>query len=630
MCGIFALFSSKYIKTNKRIRAYATRMIENIKHRGPDGTGIIQTEHGCIAHKRLAIIDLSSKSDQPLVNTENNLFLSINGEIFNYKNIKLELKHKYHMSEHGEHYVEYIYKTDSDCEPILALYEYYSKFYNKHVNFNDFYDKNHTGKYINEYNLDNVVLTHDMIVKLLEHLDGQFSFVLHCTITNMVLVARDPYSITQLYWGIDINGNIQIASELKALESCISVEILEGGSYLYFSALNPIIKPVRYFAETKAGSWLDASKKEELQYYYDPQPLLNDIEQQNLMCNIRNTLENEVEKRLMCDMPNGFAVCLSGGLDSSLLASITMRYMKAHPEKYGLNPELHTFSIGIKDESNDLIHAREVAKFIGSIHHELHFTPEEAIRELNDTIYHAETYDITTIRCSILHRIMCKKIKEFGFKMVLSGEGADEINGSYLYFHQAPNDEEHQLECKKRLLELGYFDCLRVDKSSMSASCETRVPYLAYDFVKLLINVHKDIKTQKGIEKYIVRKAFDLKDENGMPLYLPESVLWRVKIQFSAGIGINHINELKKYTDVMVNTHQKYAYENRHIIYPFNTPFTTEAFYYRMVFEQYFQNRSHLVKLWVPNSSWTGITNMDPSGVSGALLYDADELHKNH
>ena len=614
MCGIVALFSSKNIKTNEIIRKYVLEMAAKIKHRGPDNSGLVQTDYSCIAHNRLAIIDLSADGNQPLTNTDNSLILSVNGEIFNYKDIKNELQHKY------DEYNKYTYKTNSDCEPILALYEYYSREQDKLEQ-----DKLEPIKTYKKYN----ILTHDNIVKLLGNLDGQFSFVLHCTITNMVLVARDPYSITQLYWGIDISGNIQIASELKALESCVVVEILEGGSYLYFNVLEPIIKPIKYFAETSSGSWLDSTKEEGIQYFYDEQPLLNKDEQQTLMNNVRITLEREVEKRLMCDMPNGFAVCLSGGLDSSLLASITMRYMKAHPEKYGDNPILHTFSIGIKDESNDLIHAREVAQYIGSKHHELHFTPEEAIAELNDTIYYAETYDITTIRCSILHRIMCKKIKEYGFKMVLSGEGADEINGSYLYFHQAPSDEEHQLECKKRLLELGYFDCLRVDKSSMSASCETRVPYLAYDFVKLLINVHKDIKTQNGIEKYIIRKAFDINDDAGLPLYLPSTVLWRVKIQFSTGIGIRHINALKDYTEQEINLNHLNVYENRHIIYPFNTPPTKEALYYRLQFDKYFVNRSNVVKYWFPNTSWPGITSIDPSGLASPA-YKQDEQHTNH
>lgn len=616
MCGIFALFSPTLIKQDKQdnkdkqdkqdnkdtniLKKYALKMSDKLKHRGPDASGLVETQHSIIAHNRLAIIDLSSDGVQPFKNNDNNLILCVNGEIFNYKDIKNVLKDKYNY--------DYKYKSNSDCETILALYEYYAS-----------------------VAVPIPVLSHNNIVKMLGMLDGQFSFVLHCTKTNMVLVARDPYAITQLYWGIDMNGNIQIASEIKALETCIRVEILPGGSYLYFNVAGginsglPVITPIFYFLETEKGSWLSKYDPN----FYEQQPILSNDDQNILMCNIRTILETEVEKRLMCDMPNGFAVCLSGGLDSSLLASITMRYMKAHPEKYGLKPVLHTFSIGIKDESNDLIYAREVANFIGSTHHELHFTPEDAIKELHDTIYYTETYDITTVRCSILHRIMSKKIKEMGFKMVLSGEGADEILGGYLYFHQAPGDIEHQSECKKRLLELGYFDCLRVDKSSMSASVETRVPYLAYDFVKLLINVNKDVKTQKGIEKYIVRKAFDVKDSSGIPVYLPESVLWRLKIQFSTGIGHRHIDTLKAYTEEQVNEKYLSIFENRCTIYPFNTPPTKEALYYRIKFNEYFPNRENVVRYWFPNTTWPGITNIDPSGLSSPA-YQKNEAHTTH
>ena len=572
MCGIFALISSQPIGSNTKVRKYALRMSAKLRHRGPDGTGYMQTEHGCFAHERLAIIDPDG-GNQPLKNKDNTLILCVNGEIFNYKHLR-------------EQYHTYPYKTGSDCESILALYDHY---YNE---------------------TSSTELTHNQIVQILGQLDGQFSFVLHDIRSHMVLVARDPYGITQLYYGINKYGNIQIASELKALENCVKVEVMPSGNYLYFDARHPIIKPINYFAETSSGSWLDYTKKDE-QYYYSEQPILNELEQNELCSQIRYTLEKAVEKRLMTDVP--FGVCLSGGLDSSLIASITMRYMKQHPEKYGENPVLHTFSIGFKGESTDLIYAKEVANFIGSVHHEIHMNSVEALNSLEDVIYHTESADITTTRASICNYLLARKIQSYGIKMVLSGEGSDEVLGGYLYFHQAPNDYEHQMECKKRVLELGYFDCLRTDKSLLGNSIEGRYAFLDCDFVKLMINVHKDVKCQKGIEKYIVRKAFDINDENGKPLYLPKSVLYRQKCQFS-NCGKNHCDILKEYAEKEVNDKYLIAYENREILYPVNTPPTKEAFYYRIIFESIYPHKGNVYKYWIPNTKWNNVSS-DPSGL---------------
>jgi asparagine synthase (glutamine-hydrolysing) len=587
MCGIFALISNRNILDNNKVRKYTLKMSSKLRHRGPDGTGYMQTEHGCFAHERLSIIDPNG-GNQPLKNKDSTLILCVNGEIFNYKELKAQYSH-------------YPYKTGSDCETILALYDHY---YNETAE---------------------TVLTHNQIVSILGQLDGQFSFVLHDTRSYMVLVARDPYGITQLYYGINKYGNVQIASEMKALENCVTVEVMPAGSYLYFDARHPIITPVRYFAETPGGSWLDSTKNTLEQYYYSPQPILSPLEQDELLVKIRTTLENAVEKRLMTDVP--FGMCLSGGLDSSLVASITMRYMRAHPEKYGDNPILHTFSIGIKGESTDLIYAKQVADYIGSVHHEIYFTPEEALNALDDVIYHTESADITTTRASICNYLLARKIQSFGIKMVLSGEGSDEVLGGYLYFHQAPNDKEHQMECKMRVVQLGYFDCLRTDKSLLGNSVEGRYPFLDCDFVKLMINVHKDVKCQKGIEKYIVRKAFDIKDDAGNPLYLPTAVLYRQKAQFS-NCGANHCTTLMEYAEREVNDKHLIAYENRHILYPINTPPTKEAFYYRLVFETMFPNRGNVYKYWIPNTTWENVSS-DPSGLC-QVTYKKDEQYVDH
>lgn len=587
MCGIFALISSYPIINIPKVRKYALRMSAKLRHRGPDGTGYHQTEHGCFAHERLSIIDPAG-GNQPLKNKDDTIILCVNGEIFNYKELR-------------EKYSNYPYRTKSDCESIIALYDHY---YNETVE---------------------PVLSHSQLVAILGQLDGQFSFVLHDTRSSMVFVARDPFGITQLYYGINKYGNVQFASEIKALENCVRVEVMPAGTYMYFNSQHPIIQPKTYFSETIGGSWLNHPIINGQKYSYNPQPILSSEEEENqLLLKIRETLENAVEKRLMCDVP--FGLCLSGGLDSSLVAAITMRIMRENPDKYGVNPVLHTFSIGIKGESSDLVYAREVANFIGSEHHEIHFTSEDALNAIEDVIYHIESADITSVRASICNYLLARKIQSYGVKMVLSGEGSDEVLGGYLYFHQAPNDEAHQLECKMRVLDLGYFDCLRVDKSCLGNSVEVRVPFLDTEFVKLCINLNKDVKCQRGIEKYILRKAFDLKDSNGRPLYLPENVLYRQKCQFS-NCGVNHCDTMKSFAEKQVNERHSIAFENREVLYPVNTPPTKEAFYYRLIFESIFPHRGNIYKYWIPNTRWENVS-ADPSGLC-QKAYKEDEKYIN-
>lgn len=246
---------------------------------------------------------------------------------------------------------------------------------------------------------------------------------------------------------------------------------------------------------------------------------------------------------------------------------------------------------------------------------------------IENVIYHLETYDITTIRASTPHFLLAQKIQSMGIKMVLSGEGSDELLGGYLYFHKAPTDEEHQLECKQRVLDLGYFDCLRADKSTMAHSVEARYPFLDTEFINLCMNINKDVKTQKGIEKYILRKSFDIKEVteeenkeeskikiNIKPMYLPDEILWRQKEQFSDSITYRWIDTLKADTDKEVMENCKIAYNHRELLYPYNTPQTTEAFYYRQIFERLFPNREKTVKCWYPNTRWKGNNSSDPSG----------------
>ena len=574
MCGILALLSHKPIIGNY-LKSQAIKSTQKLKHRGPDGTGIYQTKYACFAHTRLAIIDPTG-GNQPFVN--DSLILCVNGEIFNYKELKNE-------------YPEYNYKSKSDCEPIMAMYSALAQ---------------------------NSTLSHSQIASMIGKLDGQFSFILHDTNTDMVLVARDPFGITQLYYGMTKDGIIQVASEMRVMEDCISVNVVPGGHYLYFDVKNPVIESTPYFQDTPDGTWLrqsseggsDGGSNGVCVYDYEPSGLLSEEEQNVLQNQIKTAFEDSVIKRLMADVP--FGILLSGGLDSSLVASVVVKYIRAHPEIYGEGVDIHTFSIGDKD-STDLPYARKVADFLGTKHHEIGFTVEDGMNAIPTIINNLETYDITTIRASTPHYLLAQKIQSLGIKMVLSGEGSDEILGGYLYFHQAPTDEEHQLECKRRVLDLGYFDCLRADKSTMSNGLELRVPFLCSKFVKLCINIHKDVKTQNGIEKYILRKAFDIY-ENGIPVYLPSDVLWRQKEQFSDSITYRWIDTLRNDTDKEVRDKSLVAYNNREFLYPYNTPQTTEAFYYRQIFETLFPNREKTVKCWAPNTRWKGISSTDPSG----------------
>ena len=602
MCGIYALISNKPINDTK-YRRHSIKASHRLRHRGPDGTGYHQTKYCCFSHMRLSIIDPKS-GIQPLTTQDDSVVLCVNGEIFNYK----ELKQKYKY---------YNYKTGSDCEVILALYE-------------DIMDNNKDS-----------ILSHYQIVYLMSQLNGQYSFILHDTKNNMVFVARDPFGITQSYYGMDKYGNVHIASEMKALEKCITISVMPNGCYLYFDATNPVLNPKHFFCNTPDGNWMNdlngnsgnsesgngGNGENTITYEYQEQKLLTQKEQDLLLTKIRESFEKAVIMRLMSDVP--FGILLSGGLDSSLVASVAVKYIREHPEIYGTNPTIHTFSIGDKD-STDLPYARMVAEFLGTTHHEIDFTVEEGINSIDEIVNVLETYDITTIRASTPHYLMSRKIKSMGVKMVLSGEGSDEILGGYLYFHKAPNDMEHQLECKRRVLDLGYFDCLRADKSTMGNGLESRVPFLDTEFVKLCINIHKDIKTQpqapftngKPIEKYILRKAFDIKngkdgkDKDGKykPIYLPDEVLWRQKEQFSDSITYRWIDTLKSFTDKEVRENFLTAFNNRDYLYPYNTPQTTEAFYYRQIFEKIYPTREKTVKAWAPNTKWLGINSSDPSG----------------
>ena len=316
---------------------------------------------------------------------------------------------------------------------------------------------------------------------------------------------------------------------------------------------------------------------------------------------------------MMSDVPYG--TLLSGGLDSSLISSIANKILQERSDlKVKWGKKLHTFSIGLVG-SPDLKAAREVADFLDTIHYEYNFTIQEGLDAIEDVIYHLETYDITTIMFSTPMYLMSRKIKATGIKMVLSGEGADEIFGGYLYFHNAPNEEEFHKEIIKRVKNLHYFDCLRANKSTMAWGVEVRVPFLDKQFLETAVPIKHEYKL-KNIEKYILRKAFDVTENNKK--YLPDSVLWRQKEQFGDGVGYNWIDKLLEITN---DKYTEREFEELSSKYSYNKPSTKEGLYYREIFEKLFKNCEKAVEKWIPSTQWDGVKE-DPSG-------RAQNIHEN-
>ena len=376
---------------------------------------------------------------------------------------------------------DYQYLTQSDCEVILALYR------EKGVNF-------------------------------LEDLNGIFAFALYDVENGTYLIARDHIGIIPLYMGWDQYGNFYVASELKALEGyCNKIEEFKPGHYL-------------------------CSKDGEVKRWYqrDWMEYKNVKDNPTSIKELRGALEAAVHRQLMSDVPYG--VLLSGGLDSSVISAIAKKYSSRRVEDKDSAawwPQLHSFAVGLEG-SPDLAAAKKVADHIGTVHHEIHFTVQEGLDAIRDVIYHLETYDVTTIRASTPMYLMARVIKSMGVKMVLSGEGADEIFGGYLYFHKAPNAEAFHEETIRKLGKLHLYDCLRANKSLASWGIEGRVPFLDKEFMDVAMRLNPEDKMIKNgrIEKWVVRKAFED--------YLPESVAWRQKEQFSDGVGYSWIDKLKE------------------------------------------------------------------------------------
>ncbi|MCM4155865.1 asparagine synthase B [Gramella sp. AN32] len=405
-------------------------------------------------------------------------------------------------------------------------------------------------------------------------LDGVFSFVV--VDGEDFIVGRDPIGVKPLYYGQDESGAMWFSSEMKALaDACVEFSAFPPGHYY-----TPKTGFVRYYQP----EWFDSEKS--------VQPL--DLKK------LRESLIAATKKRLMADVPLG--VLLSGGLDSSLTSSIAARLIEGSGQK------LHSFSIGLDADAPDLVAARKVADFLGTEHHEIHFTVEEGIEILEKLVWHLETYDVTSIRASTPMYFLSKVIAEKGIKVVLSGEGADEILGGYLYFKNAPSAEEFQRETVRRVQRLATADCLRADKSTMAHGLEARVPFLDKEFLQTAMEIvpeEKMAQTYDGVEKYILRKAFDTPERP----FLPQEVLWRQKEQFSDGVGYNWIDQLIEYASKQVTDTELETAAGK---FPVNTPTTKEAYFYRTIFHKHYPQDSaaKTVKKWIPK--WQ--KDLDPSG----------------
>ena len=420
----------------------------------------------------------------------------------------------------------YEFLTKSDCEVILSLYR------EKGINF-------------------------------IEDLNGIFAFALYDIENDVYLIARDHEGIIPLYMGWDHNGTFYVASEMKALEGfCETIKSFPPGQYFY-------------------------SKDGELKTWYKRDWMEYDAVKDNTsnIDELRRALESAVKRQLMTDVPYG--VLLSGGLDSSIVSAIAKKFASQRVEsgdKQGAWwPQLHSFAVGLKG-APDLLAAKKVADHIGTVHHEINFTVQEGLDAVRDVIYHIETYDVTTVRASTPMYLLARVIKSMGIKMILSGEGADEIFGGYLYFHKAPNAEELHKETVRKLSKLHMYDCLRANKSLSAWGVEGRVPFLDKEFMDVAMRLNPKDKlsgTVGRIEKWILRKAFED--------YLPEEVAWRQKEQFSDGVGYSWIDTLKELTSQQVTDEQMSHAAER---FPINPPMTKEEYYYRSIFEEHFPSQT--------------------------------------
>ncbi|KAH8833820.1 glutamine-hydrolyzing asparagine synthase [Flagelloscypha sp. PMI_526] len=583
MCGIFAVHG---IDKASVVRAHFISLSKRQRHRGPDWSGCFVGKECTLVHERLAIVGVESGA-QPLVSEDGQIILAVNGEIYNHLTLRASVG------------PDVKFKTHSDCEVIIPLYKKHDK-------------------------------------DLCNLLDGMFSFVLldESVSPSRIIAARDPVGITTLYqgWSSKRPGAVYFASELKALiDDCDRIISFPPG-HVYDSRDQ---STTRYYRP----SWWDG----DIDGGVIPTTSAD-------LALVRETLEAAVRKRLMSEVPYG--VLLSGGLDSSLIAAIAARETEkiaqaqwevrkrklqeissgpstpAPGQKDDMSllaawPQLHSFAIGLEN-SPDLLAARKVAHYLGTSHHEYVFTVQEGLDAIPEVIYHLETYDVTTVRASTPMYLLSRKIKAMGVKMVLSGEGSDEIFGGYLYFHAAPDAPSFHQECVRRVKNLHTADCLRANKSTMAWGLEARVPFLDKKFLEVTMNINaKEKMFSKGslqerdedgkpkMEKYILRKAFDCSPD-GKP-YLPSSILWRQKEQFSDGVGYSWIDSMKDHANAVVSDEDFADRQNK---WSFDVPDTKEGYYIRQVFDGLFPSEAaaSTAVRWIPRGDW-GCAS-DPSGRS--------------
>lgn len=446
----------------------------------------------------------------------------------------------------------YEFQSNSDCEVLLALYQ-------------------------------------EKGVNLFDELNGIYAFALYDIENNSYLIGRDHMGIIPLYMGYDDFGQFYVASELKALEG-----------------ICPNIKefPAGYYYDSRDGELKQWYKRDWMEYD-------NVKDNDTDLGVLKKGLEDAVHRQLMSDVPYG--VLLSGGLDSSIISAVAKKFaarrIENNNETEAWWPQLHSFAIGLKG-APDLIAAQKVADHIGTVHHEIHFTVEEALDALSDVIYHIETYDVTTVRASTPMYLLARFIKSMGVKMVLSGEGSDEIFGGYLYFHKAPNAKALHEETVRKLDKLHLYDCLRANKTLAAWGVEGRVPFLDKEFMDIAMRMNPQDKMcgNEKIEKYALRKAFEG--------YLPESVTWRQKEQFSDGVGYNWIDTLREVASKKVTDKQMEKAAER---FPINPPMSKEEYWYRTMFEENF-----------PSASAAGTVPSVPSvACSSAVALEWDASFKN-
>lgn len=519
MCSILGVFDLRPGADLGPLRPLALSLSARQRHRGPDWSGVHVEPRALLVHERLAIVDPTGGA-QPLHSEDGDLTLAVNGEIYNHRSLEGALRKPY------------AFQSGSDCEVINALYAE---------------SKARDGGDIGAW---------------LDRLNGIFAFVLWDRAAGRFIIARDPIGVCPLYWGHDADGRVWVASEMKALvRVCDDVAQFPPGHY--FDSTDGQLH--RYYER----AWRD----------YDATAGVQVSARE-----LREAFEAAVHRQLMSDVPYG--VLLSGGLDSSLVAACAARFARRRVEDGDETeawwPRLHSFAIGLNG-SPDLAAAEVAAKALGTVHHGFTYTFEEGLDALPEVIRHVETYDVTTIRASTPMFLLARRIKAMGVKMVLSGEGSDEVFGGYLYFHKAPNAREFHAETIRKLDALYNYDCLRANKSMMAWGVEARVPFLDTEFLDVAMRmdaqnkmIDKTSATRK-MEKAVLREAFEG--------YLPPEILWRQKEQFSDGVGYGWIDGLKAHAEAHVSDADFALAEQR---FPINPPQTREAYFYRRIFDEAF------------------------------------------